>query len=118
MSKINFQNVHTMVGADAKINGPIELTEGIIIYGKVIGDVVSSGPVRIAQGAVVEGNIIGSDIRLGGHVIGNLQTSGQVVLGSKSQLSGDITYRKLLIEDGAKFEGKCDLIDSGQVSNS
>ena len=28
----------------------------------------------------------------------------------KSQ--GDIVYKKLLIEDGAKFEGKCDLIDN------
>ena len=42
---------------------------------------------------------------------GNVQSNGQVVLGKKSKLQGDIVYRKLLIEDGAKFEGKCDLID-------
>ena len=35
MSKINFQNVHTMIGADAIIEGPIDLNEGIIIYGKI-----------------------------------------------------------------------------------
>ena len=33
MTKINFQNVHTMIGADASIEGPIVLNEGIIIYG-------------------------------------------------------------------------------------
>ena len=48
MSKINFQNVHTMIGADAIIEGPIDLNEGIIIYGKVNGDVNTKGPVRIA----------------------------------------------------------------------
>ena len=110
MSKINFQNVHTMIGADAMIEGPINLNEGIIIYGKVNGDVDTNGPVRIAQNATVDGNIKGSDIRVGGTVNGNIHSDGQVVLGKKSILKGDIIYRKLLIEDGAQFEGKCDII--------
>ena len=42
---------------------------------------------------------------------GNVQSHGQVVLGKQCKLQGDIVYKKLLIEDGAKFEGKCDLID-------
>ena len=100
-----------MIGADASIEGPIVLNEGIIIYGRVIGNIESKGPVRVAQGAVVEGNIVGSDIRLGGVVKGNIQSNGQVVLGKKCKLQGDIIYKKLLIEDGAQFEGKCDLID-------
>ena len=45
MSKINFQNVHTMIGADARIDGPVKLREGIIIYGQVHGDVITDGPV-------------------------------------------------------------------------
>tara|TARA_Y100000739_G_C20217577_1_gene288477 strand:+ start:55 stop:399 length:345 start_codon:yes stop_codon:yes gene_type:complete len=110
MSKINFQNVHTMIGADATINGPITLDEGIIIYGNLTGDIETKGPVRVAQSAKVEGNIVGSDIRIGGSVTGNIRSSGQVILGKACELKGDIIYRKLLIEDGAKFEGKCDLI--------
>ena len=53
MSKINFQNVHTMIGADARIDGPVKLLEGIIIYGQVHGDVITDGPVRVAQNALV-----------------------------------------------------------------
>jgi cytoskeletal protein CcmA (bactofilin family) len=114
MSKINFQNVHTMIGADARIDGPVKLREGIIIYGQVYGDVVSDGPVRIAQNALVQGNISGSHIRVGGTVVGNVVADGQVILGKKCVLKGDIIYRKLLIEDGAQFEGKCDI--AGRVS--
>ena len=110
MAKINFQNVHTMVGSDAQINGPVNLREGIIVYGEVNGDITTEGPVRIAQNGTVIGNITGSDIRAGGNVVGNLVSDGQVVLGKKCVLKGDIIYRKLLIEDGAHFEGKCDLV--------
>ena len=105
MSKINFQNVHTMIGADARIDGPVRLLEGIIIYGQIHGDVITDGPVRVAQNALVQGNISGSHIRVGGTV------EGQVILGKKCILKGDIIYRKLLIEDGAQFEGKCDIVD-------
>ena len=49
MSKINFQNVHTMIGADASIKGPIKFNEGIIIYGKVIGNIDTNGPVRLRK---------------------------------------------------------------------
>ena len=110
MSKTNFQYVQSMIGADAKINGPVNLREGIIIYGQVSGDVITEGPVRIAENALVEGNIKGDHIRIGGTVIGNIQANGQVILGEKCVLKGDIIYRKLLIEDGAQFEGKCDLV--------
>lgn len=109
MTKINFQNVHTMIGADARIDGPINLQEGIIIYGQIHGDIVTDGPIRIAHGAMVQGNISGSHIRIGGTVVGNIAADGQVILGKKSVLKGDIIYRKLLIEDGAQFEGKCDI---------
>jgi cytoskeletal protein CcmA (bactofilin family) len=30
---------------------------------------------------------------------------------------GDISYRKLHIEDGAQFEGQCDLVDSLNTKN-
>ena len=109
MSKINFQNVHTMIGAYARIDGPVKLREGIIIYGQVHGDIVTDGPVRVAQNALVQGNISGSHIRIGGTVVGNIAADGQVILGKKCILKGDIIYRKLLIEDGAQFEGKCDI---------
>ena len=111
MNKINFHNVHTMIGVDASINGSIELSEGVIIYGKVNGDVVTNGPVRIAKNALIKGNVKGSDVRVGGEVMGNIDAKGQVVLGKDCKLKGNIVYKKLLIEEGAKFEGKCEIIN-------
>lgn len=109
MSSINFKNVQTMIGPDVEINGPIKLSQGIIIYGRVNGDIITKGPVRISKEALVDGDIVGGDIRIGGTVIGNINSSGQVILGSKCVLKGNIVYKKLKIEDGAQFEGKCDL---------
>lgn len=109
MSNLNFKNVQTMIGPDVEINGPIKLKQGIIVYGRVNGDIITEGPIRISRDALVDGDIIGADIKIGGTVIGNINSNGQVLLGSSCILKGDIVYKKLTIEDGAKFEGKCDL---------
>ncbi len=109
MSKIDFQNVHTMIGADAFLEGNINLDGGLIVYGKIIGDVKTKGPIRIAKTAEIVGNIIASDIQISGVVKGNITVSDRIVLGDQSTVNGDMVYRRLFIEEGAKFSGRCDL---------
>ena len=104
------KNVQTMIGLDVVIDGSVKLENGIIVYGKIKGNVNTYGPIRLAKNALVQGNIEGGDIRVAGTVDGNITSNGQVSLLKTCIVKGDITYRKLLIEDGAKFEGKCDIL--------
>ena len=117
MSSSKFKNVHTMIGPDANVNGPIKLDQSIIIYVKVFGDISTRGSIRVARDGLVNGNIKCSNVVLGGTIIGDIQSEGSVTLKKTSKLKGDNSYRKLHIEDGAKFEGQCDLkVDSGAES--
>ena len=83
MDKSKFKNIHTMIGPDATINGHIRLNDGLIIYGKVYGDVITKGSVRIAKNGLVQGNVEGANIRVGGTVIGDVKSDGQVILKKK-----------------------------------
>ena len=102
--------IQTMIGEDTVVDGPIDSKSGVIIYGSINGKVDTKGPVRIAKNAVVNGDVIGKDIRIGGTVNGDIISNGQVTLVKTCYLKGDITYRKLHIEDGAQFEGKCEIL--------
>ena len=110
MAKIDFKNVQTMSGAEAVVNGPIKLRGGIIVYGKVYGDIHTDGPVRITISGEVIGDVQASDAHIGGSIKGNVTVSNRIVLGRKSELKGDLIYRNLIIEDGAQFEGSCSVI--------
>ena len=110
MNNSKLKTVHTMIGPDAIIKGPMELEQGLIVYGKIYGDIATNGQVRVAKNGLVDGNIIGSNIHIGGTVSGNIKSRNQVTLKKSCVLKGDISYRKLHIEDGAQFEGKCDLL--------
>ena len=114
MAKIDFKNVQTMIGAEAVVNGPIKLRGGIIVYGKVYGDIHTDGPVRITISGEVIGDIQASDAHIGGRIQGNVTVSNRIVLGRKSELKGDLIYQNLVIEDGAQFEGSCSVIGGKQ----
>ena len=110
MAKIDFNNVQTMIGAEAVVYGPIKLRGGIIVYGKVYGDIHTDGPVRITLSGEIIGDVQASDAHIGGRIQGNVTVSNRIVLGRKSELKGDLIYHSLVIEDGAQFEGSCSVI--------
>lgn len=102
------KHVETMIGEDAVINGEIILKGGAIISGKVVGNVETVGTVRVTRTGVVKGDMEAGEATVGGTVHGNLKAH-KVILRSDSKVHGDIVYKQLMIEEGASFEGRCDL---------
>jgi len=115
MVKNENKDVHTMIGADAVIQGSITCEGGVAVYGKVYGDVISEGPVRVARGGEVHGNVQANDSQIGGKVDGNVRVENRAILGAESELKGDLIYRSLVIEEGAQFQGHCVLVGSEPI---
>lgn len=60
---------------------------------------------RIVEGTTIHGDISSpADFRLDGHLIGNFQTKGKIVIGPAGSVKGDIVCKNADIE--GKFEGK------------
>ncbi|MBH49486.1 MAG: hypothetical protein CMG69_01880 [Candidatus Marinimicrobia bacterium] len=110
-NKLTFKNIHTMVGPDAEIRGDIKLKEGFIIYGRVYGSISTAGDIRIGKTGSVYGDINANNIHIGGQVFGNVRVEGRAELGKYSTLDGDLIYKHLYIEQGARFQGQCTILD-------
>lgn len=60
---------------------------------------------RIVEGTIINGNIVSpTDIRLDGHLIGNLQSKGKLVVGPTGNIKGDVICKNADIE--GFFEGR------------
>jgi len=60
---------------------------------------------RIVEGTTITGDIISpADFRLDGHLIGNFQSKGKIVIGPAGSVKGDIICKNADIE--GRFEGK------------
>lgn len=66
---------------------------------------------RIVEGTIIEGTISSSaDFRLDGHLIGNFQSKGKIVIGPAGSVKGDIICRNCDIE--GKFNGKIQVLET------
>ncbi len=112
-------NISSILGPEVEINGDVNVSGDLIIYGVVNGDILSKGEVVSAKGSVVNGNICANNASLSGTVRGNLEIESKVILGKSSHVTGNLKAAIITIEEGAKFDGMCNMInDSAQSTLS
>ena len=63
------------------------------------------------------GDIKAQNIHIGGEVFGNVTIEDRAELGKYSTLDGDLIYKQLHIEEGAKFQGQCTILDEQNNRN-
>jgi cytoskeletal protein CcmA (bactofilin family) len=97
----------SLVGAGTTIEGKVKTDGSMRIDGKVVGDVTAKANVTIGGTGVVEGTISAVNIALAGRVQGTLVATEKLVLENKSVMHGDIRATKLVVDEGAVFDGQC-----------
>ena len=113
-SKNSNSSLGSIMSKDIEINGDINISGDILIYGKVYGNITSSGTINTAKGSVVEGHITAKTIFISGTINGNLDIDNKVVIESSGTLNGNIKSSIIIIEEGANFDGMCNMLKSGE----
>ena len=98
--------LNTIIGKGTVINGDMNVQNSLRIDGKVIGNVSATDTVIVGKEGEVEGKVRGKNILLAGIVKGNVNASDKVYLETKASIFGDIKSSKLVIDEGAVFDGK------------
>ncbi len=108
----------TIISRDVKIEGKITSSGNIRIDGEIQGDIFCKSNITIGEDAKVKGQVNAIVITIGGKVSGIVRAKDNLILDSKSNLKGDIFTKNLVIEEGAKFDGKCKTGDSIDIGES
>lgn len=77
------------------------------IAGRFTGKVVSPGSLRVEEGATVQAELEVATVVVLGEVVGNIRASGSVELKATARVRGDVDTPALLVERGARLEGRC-----------
>ena len=77
--------------------------------GKIKGKLICKNTLTVGVNGEVEGEIEAKNAIIGGKIKGKIKVAEKLVLESKSVLIGDLKASKLLIDDGAVFEGTSDM---------
>lgn len=96
-----------LIGKGTVITGDIHSTANLRIEGEIQGNIQCQETVTIALQGNVKGNITAKNVILGGKITGNLDVKEKILIESKGVLNGEIRTRRLVVEEGAIFDGKC-----------
>lgn len=101
--------VNTLIGVGTEIKGTIKATGGLRVDGRVDGELVHEGDLVVGEEGVVEANIKTRNATIAGEVRGNIEASGRVEIVSTGRLLGDIVVTTLIVNEGAVFDGNCQM---------
>ncbi len=107
----------TIISNGVKIEGKVASTGSIRVDGTLQGDLNAKGNVTVGEQGKIKGEIIADIITIGGNVVGTVNAKEKLVLEAKCVLKGDIITKVLVIEAGAKFDGKSNMGDVREVSS-
>lgn len=102
-------NSFSTVNASTKIIGEINSDSDLRIDGTVEGNIQSKAKTVLGESAYIMGNINSQNADVSCTVIGNLYIEDLLKLNSTANIKGDIFTKKLIVESGAVFSGRCEM---------
>jgi cytoskeletal protein CcmA (bactofilin family) len=97
----------SLISANTSVEGKLTTEGSVRIDGKLIGDVIAKANVAVGLTGTVEGSVAGKNVALAGRVKGYVTAAEKLILESKSVVRGDIRAVKLVVDEGATFDGHC-----------
>lgn len=101
--------VDTLVGAEAFVQGVLNVKGSLRVDGRVEGSVTGAQAVIVGASGMVKGDITADFVVIGGKVQGDITAAESVELLAQGQVTGDLRTPRLLIEEGALFDGNCQM---------
>lgn len=97
--------VPSLLSQDLVITGDIKTDGEVQIDGRLDGNLTAS-KITIGEHGVVNGKIVGTSILVRGKVTGKIDAS-TIELAETANVQADLVQDKLMIANGAFFDGKC-----------
>lgn len=96
----------TIISKGVNVDGKIISSGNLRLDGKIKGDLIVSGDLTCGETSEVVGVMKADNLILNGKMEGTITAKNKLLLKSKAVLVGDLFTKILVIEEGAKFEGK------------
>jgi len=96
-------------GGGTVIEGTIRANNSVRVDGRIKGKLICKNTLTIGVNGEIEGDVEAKNAIIGGKIKGKIKVAEKLVLEAKSILIGDLKASKLLIDEGAVFEGTSDM---------
>ena len=113
---IRARNV-SVIGPTLIFKGDLVADEDLVIEGQIEGTIAHHNKnLTIGKQGRVKADLHANSIIVEGELVGDIHGDEVVTLASGSDVTGNIFCRRIVIEDGARFNGKIDMKERPKVT--
>ena len=106
-----------LIAAGTVVEGKLRTPGSIRVDGRIAGEVTATQNVSVGSTGDVDGNITAKNVTIGGKIKGMVVAQEKLVFEAKAVVRGDIRAAKLVIDEGALFDGKCMMSEAKPMPN-
>ncbi|MCG3119804.1 MAG: hypothetical protein ALAOOOJD_02320 [bacterium] len=106
--------LNTVIGKGSIIEGLLTVQNSLRVDGRVQGQVQASDSLVVGKDGEIEGEIKARNAIIGGRVKNRILATGKVVLEAHAIVHGEIKTSKIVIDEGAVFDGNCAMNENGR----
>ncbi len=114
----NMGDINTIIGKGTSFEGNINVQNSVRVDGIFNGNIKSTESIVIGKDGEVNGEIEVKNAIVGGKVVGKLFASGKVTLENTSKIEGELKTTRLIIDEGALFNGNCQMPGGSKTAAS
>lgn len=95
--------------------GTLQAESDVRVSGRIIGKLKVQGRAVVAPEGTIEGEVAATNATIAGTVKGDLMVEERLMLSSTARVEGTIKTGRLIVEEGAIFNGECQMGQPGQI---
>ena len=115
---IGANEIIAFLGKGTEFKGVITYYGTIRIDGHVEGEIITEGTLIVGESAVLNAEISAGTVVSSGKISGNVKAAEKIQLLPTAILDGSVKTPLLIIEEGVRFNGNCQMSSSTAVSQS
>ncbi len=116
------KRIDSLIGKNTQVTGDLDFSGGLLVDGKVIGNITASddenATITISENGLVQGEIQIPNIIINGSVEGNVYASNHVELAKKARVYGNVYYQLFEMAMGAEVNGNLVHVSSDEQAGA
>jgi cytoskeletal protein CcmA (bactofilin family) len=98
-----------LIGEGSELEGVMRSASDVRVNGRINGELHVVGKVIVAEKGLIDGTLKAAFADVAGTVLGDLHIQERLVLKATAKVEGTIRAARLVMEEGAHFDGQCDM---------
>lgn len=98
-----------VIGPEIAVRGTLSGEEDLLVEGRIEGNVSLAGHMIVAESGDIEADLDVDSIQVHGQVRGDITAARSITIERGAQVSGNVKAPRVIINDGAHFDGSVDM---------